>query len=520
MIEDISKKISWLREHPKLLTGIFRGIERETLRIKKNGDFSQTKHPYFLGSPLTHQWITTDFSENLLEFITPASNKIDDLLSFLTDIHCFTASNINDERMWPFSIPYSYNKNNNIQIAQYGNSNLGKMKSVYRTGLKNRYGDLINTISGVHYNFSLPLCFWKYWKTTEQKKNSFDYVSKGYLHLIRNYYRFGWIIPYLFGASPAIPSDFLNNSNTNIKYQFKKNKENIFYLPWSTSLRISNIGYTQTKILDLNIMFNNFDEYLTSLQKALDTPSRKFINIGLKDKKNNFQQLNTNFLQTENELYTQIRPKRNIKNGETPIEALKKRGIEYIEIRSLDINPFSPIGIDKNQILLLDLFLIWCALIDSPKTNKKDFILINKNWEKIIFEGRKPNQKMYIYNQNKTKKLIEISEIIFKDLKKIALILDKHSKNLEYQIVCEKMRLFFFNPQLTYSARILQLLIKEGIKKTGLYLSQKYYKKFINHNISNINKKILQQEVEYSHQKQTQIEKSDTLSFEEYIKNK
>lgn len=518
MIKNISKNISWLHKHPKILEGIFRGIERETLRIKKNGNFSKTKHPYFLGSSLTNKWITTDFSENLLEFITPASNNIDDILSFLTDLHCFTASKINNERMWPFSIPYSYKKKTNIQIAQYGYSNLGKMKSVYRTGLKNRYGDLIHTISGVHYNFSLPILFWKNWKKENKIKDSIDYISKGYLHLIRNYYRFGWIIPYLFGASPAIPSFFLKNIQK--KYQFKKNKENIFYLPWATSLRLSDIGYTNTKILDLNIMFNDFDEYIQSLQKALTTPSEKFIKLGLKDKDNNFQQLNTNILQSENELYTQIRPKRNTKNDESLIEALKNRGIEYIEIRSLDINPFSPIGINKNQILLLDLFLIWCALIDSPKTDRKDFIFINKNWEKIIFEGRKPNQQIYIYQENKKKKLIEIIEVIFQDLKKIALILDDHSNSIKYQTVCNKMKLFFINPELTYSAQFLKSFVEKGIKKTGSNLSQRYYNTFINKNKFNLNQKILEQEAKYSHHKQTKIEKSDILNFEEYINSK
>ena len=172
MIQDISKKISWLKENPKMLEGILRGIERETLRIKKNGSFSKITHPYSIGSSLTHKWITTDFAENLLEFITPTTQNIDYLLSFLKDLHCFTASKIKNERMWPFSIPYFYNSKTNIQIAQYGKSNFGKMKTTYRIGLKNRYGDLTNTISGVHYNFSLPSFFWENWKENQNKKNT------------------------------------------------------------------------------------------------------------------------------------------------------------------------------------------------------------------------------------------------------------------------------------------------------------------------------------------------------------
>ncbi|QCI19963.1 MAG: glutamate--cysteine ligase [Buchnera aphidicola (Brevicoryne brassicae)] len=511
MIQDISEKISWLKKHPLILKGIFRGIERETLRIQKNGKFSKSLHPNVIGSPLTHKWITTDFAENLLEFVTPASNNVDYLLSFLKDLHSFVALKIKNERMWPFSIPYCYDDKTNIKIAQYGTSNVGRKKTTYRIGLKTRYGDLVNTISGVHYNFSLPVSFWEICK----EKNNIESISSGYLNLIRNYYRFGWIIPYLFGTSPAISSYFLKNAKK--KYQFKKNKENIFYLPWSTSLRLSDIGYTSTKITDLNIMFNDLSSYLESLKNTLITPSKKFAKIGVKDINGNFQQLNTNILQMENELYTQIRPKRKTHNGELLIEALQNKGIEYVEIRSLDINPFSSIGINKNQILLLDLFLIWCALMDSPNMDREDFLLTTKNWEKIIFEGRKPNQKIYINQKNETKTLVEIGETIFKDLNKIACILDSSQNNVLYQTVCKKIILFFKNPELTYSAQFLKNFIKKGVKKTGLALSNKYHEQFIHRSHKNFHKNFLEQEVIRSHQKQKNIEKEDILSFEDYI---
>ncbi|AYN24668.1 glutamate--cysteine ligase [Buchnera aphidicola] len=507
MIEDISKKIDWLKKQPAILKDIFRGIERETLRIEKNGNFSNTQHPYLLGSPLTHKWITTDFSENLLEFITPASSSINYLLKFLKNLHSFTAHKIKNERMWPFSIPYIYNQSMTIKIAQYGTSDLGKIKNIYRKGLKNRYGDLVNTISGIHYNFSLPKIFWKNWKKYENNLQNTDYISCGYLNLIRNYYRFGWIITYLFGASPAVSKHFLKNK----KYEFKKNTEDMLYLPWSTSLRLSDIGYTKTSITELNIMFNDLKSYIESLHKAINTPSKKFSNIGIKNKKGEFLQLNTNILQMESELYTPIRPKRKTNPGESLLEALGKRGIEYIEVRSLDINPFSSIGINKQQILILDLFLIWCALIKAPKMNKENFLVNNKNWDKIIFEGRKPNQKIYINNKYEKKTLIEIGEKIFKDLKKIAKILDYQSKSFKYQHACEEIILFFKNPELTYSAKCLKLLIKNGIKKTGLNLANKYHKQFISKFNYNSDKNTLEREVILSHKKQKKIEKDEIL---------
>ncbi|QCI21696.1 glutamate--cysteine ligase [Buchnera aphidicola (Hyadaphis tataricae)] len=500
MIPDISEKLSCLKKNPKILKGIFRGIEREALRTQKNGIFSENKHPYNIGSALTHRWITTDFAENLLEFITPTSNSIDYLLSFLKNLHSFVASKTPHERIWPFSIPYSYNADTNIKIAQYGLSKIGKIKTTYRIGLKKRYGDLENTISGVHYNFSLPITFWKCWN----EKKYVTSISSGYFNLIRNYYQFGWIIPYLFGASPAISKHLFRDKHQ--IYNFKKPKENILYLPWSTSLRLSNIECIHKKIIDLNIMFNDLNSYVRSLNNAITTPSKKFVNIGLKDANGNLQQLNTNFLQMESELYTQIRPKIRTYNNESFTEALQKRGVEYVEIRSLDINPFSSIGINKTQILFLDLFLIWCALIDSPPMNKNKFLLIIQNWKKIIFEGRKPNQKIYITNPSKANTLEEIVKIIFNDLKKIAWILDDNEKNFLYQKTCEKMILFFKNPELTYSAKCLKLFLEDGAMNTALYLSNQYHKNFIETCSHNIHKNMLEQEVINSHKKQKEIE--------------
>ncbi|CAL4324565.1 Glutamate--cysteine ligase [Buchnera aphidicola (Protaphis terricola)] len=503
MIEDISKKITWLENNSSILKNINRGLERETLRIKKNGNFSNKNHPYEIGSALTNTWITTDFSENLLEFITPTTNNINYLLKFLKDLHSFVAYKNQKERMWPFSIPYSYKKSTKIQIAKYGSSNYGKFKTLYRKGLKLRYGDLKHTISGIHYNFSLPKTFWG-------KKN----ISDGYLNLIRNYYKFGWIVPYLFGASPAISKHFLNNK----KYKFKKNKEGILYLPWATSLRISDLGHTNISNIDLNIELNDLQSYIQSLKKIMQTPSKKFSNLGIKNKFGELQQLNTNILQLENELYTQIRPKRKINYGESLLSELEKKGIEYIEIRSLDINPFSSIGINKNQILLLDLFLIWCALIKAPKIKKTDFLIINKNWNKIIFEGRKPNQKIYI-NKEKKYELKYIGQRIFQDLKKIAKIFDNQLKNSEYQKVCDKKILFFQYPELTYSEQFLKLFVKKNkIKQKGLYLANKYHKNFIDKFKFNTNKKKFEYEAIRSHNQQIKIEKNENLSLKDYLK--
>lgn len=153
MIPDVSQALAWLEKHPQALKGIQRGLERETLRVNADGTLATTGHPEALGSALTHKWITTDFAEALLEFITPVDGDIEHMLTFMRDLHRYTARNMGDERMWPLSMPCYIAEGQDIELAQYGTSNTGRFKTLYREGLKNRYGALMQTISGVHYKF-------------------------------------------------------------------------------------------------------------------------------------------------------------------------------------------------------------------------------------------------------------------------------------------------------------------------------------------------------------------------------
>ena len=241
MIPDVSKALSWLEAHPKVLCGIHRGIERETLRVTPDGHLAATGHPVELGKSLTHKWITTDFAESLLEFITPVDDNIDHTLHFLSDLHRYTARHLTNERMWPMSMPCFIEAEDKITLAQFGTSNVGRFKTLYREGLKNRYGALMQTISGVHYNFSLPIEFWQAWANITDEETGKEAISDGYLRLIRNYYRFGWIIPFFFGASPAICGSFLKGRKTNLP--FENTPKGAKYLPYATSLRLSDRLY-------------------------------------------------------------------------------------------------------------------------------------------------------------------------------------------------------------------------------------------------------------------------------------
>ncbi len=518
LIPDVSQALAWLEAHPNALAGIGRGIERETLRVRPDGRLATTGHPDSLGSALTHKWVTTDFAEALLEFITPVEQDIDRLLAFLRDIHRHVAREMGEERMWPFSMPCFIEPGEDIELAQYGSSNIGRMKTLYREGLKNRYGALMQTISGVHYNFSLPLSFWQEWAGVSDVESGKEAISDGYLRLIRNYYRFGWIIPYLFGASPAICSSFLQGKESNLP--FERNDKGMLYLPYATSLRLSDLGYTNKSQNNLGITFNNLPDYVTALKNAIKTPSDEYAALGVKDADGNWLQLNTNVLQIENELYAPIRPKRVTKSGENPSDALQRGGIEYIEVRSLDINPFSPIGVDENQVRFLDLFLIWCTLADAPEMSSDELLCSRKNWNRVILEGRKPGQTIAFGCEEAQESLADVGKALFADLRRVAETLDSNQGDSHYQQVCDLLVASFDNPELTYSARILQTLKDNGLGGAGLALAEQYRHMLTEEPYEVLSEEKFAEEAQRSRISQQQIEESDTLSFTDFLASK
>ncbi|MDC0726133.1 glutamate--cysteine ligase [Phytobacter diazotrophicus] len=510
MIPDVSQALSWLEKNPQALKGIQRGLERETLRVKADGTLATTGHPHALGSALTHKWITTDFAEALLEFITPVDGDIQHMLTIMRDIHRFAAREIGDERMWPLSMPCYIENGQDIELAQYGSSNIGRLKTLYREGLKNRYGALMQTISGVHYNFSLPMAFWEA-KCGETDKES---VSDGYFRLIRNYYRFGWVIPYLFGASPAICPSFLQGKPSTLP--FEKTPGGMYYLPYATSLRLSDLGYTNKSQSNLGITFNNLSDYVVALKRAIKTPSEEYAKIGLK-KDGKYLQINTNILQIENELYAPIRPKRVTRSGESPSDALLRGGIEYIEVRSLDINPFTPIGVDEQQIRFLDLFMVWCVLADAPEMSSDELLCTRKNWNRVILEGRKPGLTLGMGCETAQFPLPQVGKDLFRDLKRVAQTLDGLYGGNDYEQVCDELLACFDNPELTFSARILRSMLDKGIGGTGKALSEEYRSMLREEPLEILREEDFRKECDVSWARQKDVEASDTETFEALV---
>ena len=513
---NFAARLEQVTKNPEVFKQFGRGVERETLRYTPEGSIALTPHPESLGSALTNRWITTDFAESLLEFITPVSNDVSTLLAQLSDLHHFTQTKLGDEKLWPLSMPCYVGSEEDIQLAQYGSSNSGKMKTLYREGLKRRYGSLMQIISGVHFNFSFPESFWDalYGQQAESEREATK--SDAYFGVIRNYYRFGWLIPYFFGASPALCSSFIRDRETKLPFE---NIGKTLYLPYSTSLRLSDLGYTNSAQSGLKIGFNSLEQYLEGLNQAIRTPSSEFAKLGVKVG-SEYRQLNSNVLQIENELYAPIRPKRVAKSGEKPSEALARGGVEYIEVRSLDVNPFSPIGITEDQVRFLDLFLTWTALSDSDPMDNCELACWRDNWNKVILEGRKPGLELQIGCRGEKLTLQAWAHRVFDDLVKIAELMDSTQDGTAYQDVCAKLRTWIDDPSLTFSAQLLEQTKQfGGLGKVGVALGNEYRQANLNHNYRIYSEAIMEQEVQASRVAQQNVEQSDTQSFDDFLES-
>ena len=512
---DFSQRLLKVAANPDALTQLGRGLEREALRITPNGKLSSKPHPAELGSALTNKWVTTDFAEPLLEFITPVSQDVDHLLSQLSDIHQFTYSKLGDEKLWPMSMPCVVGDQDEITLAQYGSSNSGRMKTLYREGLKRRYGSIMQVISGVHFNFSFPDSFWDELFGEQSQQERQEAVSDAYFGLIRNYYRFGWLIPYLFGASPALCGSFLENTES--KLDFDKIGCGTYFLPNATALRLSDLGYTNHEQSSLKIGFNGLEQYLDGLKKAIRTPSAEFAKIGVKVD-GEYRQLNDNVLQIENELYAPIRPKRVALNGEKPSEALGRGGVEYIEVRSLDVNPFSPIGITADQVRFLDMFLTWAVLSPSASMDDAELECWRDNWNRVVLDGRNPELMLKIGCNGERLSVKDWGTRVFAELADVAKAMDAAAGNEAYQETLARLQTWIEQPELTLSAQLLDAIrAQNGIGSVGENLATEHANGLNDRQYQFYSAEVFEQEAVASVDRQQQIEKSDELSFDAFL---
>ncbi len=492
-----------------------RGIEKESLRISPEGHISQHAHPAALGSALSNPYITTDFSEALLEFITPVYDSIDEALGMLENIHRFTLQNLeHNEILWTSSMPCPLDSEASIPIARYGSSNIGRLKTLYRRGLSFRYGSLMQVISGLHYNFSMPDAFWPAYQEILGNQDSLqDFRTDRYLHLIRNFHRYSWLLIYLFGASPSACRCFVQGR----EHKLQELDSGSLFLPYATCLRMGNLGYKSEAQKSLFVCYNDLQTYVECLHDAMHTSYPAYQEI---DERNNsdYNQINANLLQLENEFYSTIRPKRVVKRGQRPLDALTEGGIEYVEVRALDLNPFLPLGIDAQEVRFLDIFLLHCLLSESPQCNKAEFFEVGDNLALTVEQGRDPDLKLRL--KGKEKPLRDWGNEIIADLYFAAGLLDHIHGGNEYNNCIMEQEAKLKDANLTPSGQVLNLMQQEELSffDFGMQQSQIHADIFRHDGLSQDALDELQTASKQSHETQSEIERADRVDFDEFLR--
>lgn len=497
-----------------VLSGGLKGVEKESLRVLSDGNLAESPHPPALGSALTNTYITTDFSEALLEFVTPAYGNTWEALRVLCEIHQFTYERLGDELLWVASMPCLMADDDDIPLAQYGDSNVGTMKTVYRNGLGYRYGRRMQTIAGVHFNYSLPTDFWPQYHDIEKSSMPLDdFRSEAYMGLVRNFRRFGWLVLYLFGASPALCKSFIGGAGS----AMQEFNQNTYFEPFGTSLRMSDLGYSNNTQASLKISLNSVDEYIEALSCAICTSEPAFEKIGVKVD-GVYRQLSANQLQIENEYYSPIRPKRVARSGERPTSALRRGGVEYVEVRSLDLNVFDPVGISQNAMRFMEAFLVYSLLADSPPLDDRSWAEVTANHDETARNGRDP--ELLLHRDGEKVRLRDWARDIVGDVRVIAELIDREEGSDAYASAVDSQLAQVDDPELTPSARVLRSMREAG---TGFFhfamdaaIGHKAYFDALAA-LEGERLAVYTDEARASIDRQKVIEKNDTMSFDEYL---
>lgn len=500
----------WLDNAPLMIS---RGIEKEGLRMAPSGYASATPHPHALGSKLTHPYITTDYSENLLELITPPFDSIKKARDMLYKLHVLVAQNLKDEIMWPLSMPCMLSDDDaDILLANFGTSNTGRLKTLYRSGLGVRYGRKMQTIAGVHYNLSFADELFIHWqKALGDTQPLSTFKNAGYLALVRNFKRLSPLVLYLTGASPSVCACFLKGRAHDL-VAMNENKST-YYAPYATSLRMGKLGYTNSVQDDLGIYYNDLDSYIQALRQAVFTPFARFTALGVDDNDGTARQINDHILQIENEFYSPIRPKQVTQSGETPTEALKARGIAYVEFRAIDLDPYDVVGISSVSAHFLESVALYCLLSPSAPLEKPEELSIQADIDLVVNEGRKKTLTL-----SDGTLFYDFAKRHLSAIKDFAKQLDDYHQTRDYSdsvaAMCERLD----DPDTTPSARIIKdSQAMGGTWQLGKHLGEQYKKTLLATALGDGDTEYFAQLAANSWQAQTALEESEQMTFAEFL---
>ncbi|NFL34356.1 bifunctional glutamate--cysteine ligase GshA/glutathione synthetase GshB [Clostridium botulinum] len=414
------------------------GIEREMLRVNEEGKLSLKEHPKVFGDKINNPYITTDFSESQIEMITPVFDTVEEVHKFISSLYDIVSQEIGEEYLWPQSMPCLIPDGSEIPIAKYNEGSKGKEAKLYREKLIHKYGGKKQLISGIHYNFSFNEELIKVlYKEYGVKGTYKTFKNNIYLKVARNYLRYRWLIIYLLGASPVLHDTYMENN----KNEFKEIGSDTLSNNKATSYRNGKYGYRNN--IELFPNYHSVDDYIESL--------KAFVNDGVID--------------SYKELYSQIRLKP--KNNDDFFNSLLDDGINYLEYRTIDVNPFEKSGIALDDLYFLQIFNIFLLLKEES-----DY----ETWQQEALE----NQNIISNFGQSNAELKRDGTSISKD--KWALELLEEIKNLNSELklgkenVIDSMIDKVNNSNLTYSYRILEKIKNQGYVNGFLNLSKKYKK--------------------------------------------
>ena len=518
MYEALHGRIARLAGAGDLLRASLKGVEKESLRASPAGALASTPHPPALGSALTHPWLTTDYSEALLEFVTPPFGHRADVVRNLADLHRFVIRNIDDELLWAASMPCEIAGDDAIPIARYGSSNSGRLRHLYRVGLAHRYGRMMQVIAGVHFNYSFAPGFWprlaecgaahgeqRAWHGTGRAL-----ADSHYFGLIRNLFRHGWLLLYLFGASPALARSFLPAGAPELEPM----GDDTWFARFGTSLRMSDIGYTNRIPGGIGIRYDDLYRYAASLYRAITTPHPPWEALGVR-RGGEYRQLNANLLQMENEYYSSVRPKQPTRRGERPTEALQRRGVRYVELRSIDLDPTSPIGLTEDRMAFVEAFMLFCLLFDSPPLGREERQAIDENQRRVAVGGRDPSATLV--RDGEEVSLRGWANEILDELAAVAELI--RTPEDDPAVTIERARAAVASPETTPSARVLGEIEARGGSyfEYVLEVSHRHAETLRREALPDGERLRFEAEAASSIARQAALEAGDTVSFEEYL---
>jgi glutamate--cysteine ligase len=499
-----------------VLTGGLKGIEREALRVRPDGHIAQTPHPPALGSALTHPHITTDYSEALIELVTPPFPSSWELQQYLCDVHQFVYQELGEELLWATSMPCVVGGDAEIPIARYGSSNIGRMKHVYRVGLGHRYGRMMQAISGVHFNYSFPAGLWPVLEAVDGSKlRGQALVDDAYFALLRNYRRYGWVILYLFGVSPAVCRSFFHGRE--VPATLQSLGRGTVYAPNATSLRMSDLGYRNKSQAGVHVSVNSLEEYVRDLSRLISTPHPEYQAIGI-EVDGEWRQLSANLLQIENEYYSFIRPKRVAFSGERPTRALLRAGVQYVEMRSLDVGAYDPVGVNQRKLLFLEAFAALCLLRESPPLSADLSAKYEANHATVASRGREHG--LALWSEQRTLALADWAAEILDQMQGICELLDAGEASKPYSAALAFQRQKLIDQSELPSARLLEDMRRQGMSfsELAMWMSEMhrdYFRELYPPNGARLAQ--FREEAAASLEEQRAVETRDTLPFAEFV---